>query len=107
MIPPQGPRDTPRRGDFYRSRAWRFVRMKVLKEHHFECQACKSRGRYTPATLVHHELPLDEYPEYGLTPQLPDGTPQLIPLCFECHEEIETERGNRPGQAEPLTEEWW
>ena len=107
MNPHLGPRPKPRRGDFYRSRSWRFIRRKVLEEFHFECQECKSRGRYTPATLVHHELPLEDYPEYALTPTLPDGTQQLIPLCFDCHERIETERGNRLVPAEPLTREWW
>lgn len=107
MSPRPSPRSNPRPGDFYRSRAWRFIRQKVLEEYHYECQACKAQGRYTPATLVHHELPLQDYPEYGLDAYLSDGTPQLIPLCFDCHERIETERGNRLVWDEPLTEEWW
>ena len=96
--------DDPR--DFYWIRRWRNVRKRVLREQHNECQECKKRGKLTRATLVHHHLPLREYPEYALTPTLPSGEPQLIALCFECHERIETERGNR-GTAQPLTDEWW
>ena len=93
--------------DFYRTRRWKSIRKRVLADHHHECQDCRARGRLTPATLVHHELPLRDYPEYALTPKLPDGTDQLIPLCDPCHERIETERGNRSGPTEPFTAEWW
>lgn len=93
--------------DFYRTRRWKTVRKQVLEAYHHECQSCKARGRLTLATLVHHEKPLRDYPEYALTPKLPDGSPQLIPLCDPCHERIETERGNRSRPTEVLTPEWW
>lgn len=97
----------PLDSDFYSSRIWRRVRRQVMDEHHWECQACKARGRLSRATLVHHEIPAKDRPDLALTPYLPTGGRQLTPLCHDCHEEIETKRGNRPGPTEPLTEEWW
>ena len=96
-----------RKDEFYRTKAWRHVRARVLESHQWECQACKSKGKLTRATMVHHELPFESHPELALIDYLPDGTRQLTPLCFECHEEIETKRGNRSAPAEYLTEEWW
>ena len=105
--PPVTPPVEPLGRAFYYSNAWRRVRKQVMQEHHGECQECKARGRLTPATLVHHEIPVKDRPDLALTPYLPSGDRQLTPLCFECHERIEAERGNRPGGTGPLTEEWW
>lgn len=102
-----------RAGDFYRTRAWKNLAHKVLREYHGECQRCRGRGVYTPAVLVHHELDRDDFPEYELSETYKDENgnerQNLIPLCFRCHEEIETERGNRgvPKAKPPLTIEWW
>lgn len=97
-----------RRGDFYRTRKWKKLRKQVLRDQHYECQRCKERGKLTRTNLVvHHDLPRENFPEYALTPFLPNGERQLIVLCRECHEEIETERGNRLKISEPLTPEWW
>lgn len=99
-----------RKGDFYRSRVWRHVRREALRVCHYECQRCKAMGKLTRATVVHHDLPRDEYPEYELSLYKPDGSLNLIPLCFDCHEEIERERGNRGNyekKTELLTDEWW
>lgn len=95
--------------DFYRSRAWRRVRRRTLELYHYECQKCKQQGKLTKATTVHHDLPRDKFPEHALDIFLQDKTPQLIPLCFDCHETIEQERGNRGSQriADLLTSEWW
>lgn len=93
--------------DFYRSHKWKKKREEVLELYHHECQRCKERGKLTKATTVHHEKPLKDYPELAFEIFLEDGTPQLIPLCFDCHEAIEYERGNRPQMKETLTPEWW
>lgn len=90
--------------DFYRTRAWKTLSLKVRRHYKHECQECKKLGKLTRAVLVHHDKSLRDYPEFGME-MFVDGKPQLIPLCFDCHERIETERGNR-GSAEPLTAEW-
>lgn len=93
---------------FYGTYAWKKVRRRVLEYYKHECQECLKRGRITTATLVHHDFPLEHYPELGLEAFTPSGRANLIPLCFPCHEKIEIERGNRgPERAEPLTAEWW
>lgn len=97
--------------DFYRSRAWKNRSKKIRKYYKNKCQRCKSLGKLTEATLVHHDKPLRDYPElamemYRITR---DGrkVPQLIPLCDECHEIIEVERGTRnTNKKKLLTEEW-
>jgi 5-methylcytosine-specific restriction endonuclease McrA len=92
---------------FYTGRKWRKVRAKVLRDQHFECQRClKERHKVVRATTVHHELPLKDYPQYGLQMYTPDGQRNLIALCFDCHEEIEKERGNRPGSGTVTQERW-
>jgi 5-methylcytosine-specific restriction protein A len=107
MTPPC-PRSAAWAQRLYRSTKWKTLKDKVLKANHYECQRCKARGRITRAVLVHHEVPVRSRPDLALVPYLPDGTMQLVPLCFECHEEIERERGNRPKtKREPLTPEWW
>ncbi len=35
---------------FYISKAWLHLRAEVLKEQHYECQLCKAKGLYVPAT---------------------------------------------------------
>lgn len=98
--------------DFYTSRKWRRLAHKVRARGHQECARCRERGVYTRAVLVHHDLDRDEFPEFELKEFYIDENgkkqPNLIPLCFACHEAIETERGNRgPEPKPPLTKEWW
>lgn len=108
MAPPEAPLPFDERQDFYRTYAWKKVRREVLDYYKHECQECLRRGRITTATLVHHDFPLEDYPSLGLEMFTPEGAPNLLPLCFACHERIETARGNRgPQEVKPLTEEWW
>lgn len=108
----KSPMPRPPGHPFYRSKRWRKARLAALELYRYECQECKANGRLRRATLVHHDKPREDYPELALELFAPDGKPQLIPLCFSCHEKIEEERGNRyKGGAKPkdkpLTEEWW
>uniref|UniRef100_UPI0035C8D201 HNH endonuclease n=1 Tax=Bacillus sp. Xin1 TaxID=2740676 RepID=UPI0035C8D201 len=34
---------------FYKSKEWRQLRLKALKRDNYECQRCKSKGKYKPA----------------------------------------------------------
>lgn len=73
------------RGDlhaFYISKAWLHLRAEVLREQHNECQICKEKGLYVPATTVHHKRPVREAPRLALTKS------NCIALCDECHYEI-------------------
>lgn len=67
---------------FYNSkRYWIPLRLQVLKEQNYECQRCKAKGLYVPATTVHHIKPVRRFPELALTKG------NLEALCAECHYE--------------------
>lgn len=81
---------------FYNDRYWRKLAHSIMKEQHYECQLCKAAGRYSKARIVHHVNYLRKRPDlaYSRTYVDVDGheKPQLIALCFDCHEKIH-ERG--------------
>lgn len=69
------------------SRAWRRLRASYLTAHPI-CQDCEAKGRTSPATEVHHILPIERYagrPEemkaIALDPY------NLRALCHPCHVE--------------------
>ncbi|WP_353762086.1 hypothetical protein [Bacillus cereus group sp. RP43] len=35
-------------------REWKTLRQKAMKRDNYECQICKSRGKYKPVENVHH-----------------------------------------------------
>lgn len=57
---------------WYRFRAW------FLRDHPL-CGDCAESGRVNPATQVHHEKPLRDYPELRLEPK------NCRALCASCH----------------------
>ena len=67
---------------FYKSVQWRHIRAEVLSEQHGECQSCKAKGLYEPATMVHHKEYVMKHPDLALTKS------NLIALCNECHYQI-------------------
>lgn len=94
---------------FYIWKPWLHKRIEVLELDHYECQDCKAKGIYTPATTVHHnqflrkhpETALDIYYEYkGIRYR------NLISLCHECHEKRHGYRSKKKRDG-PLTIERW
>lgn len=81
---------------FYKGKAWRRVRAAALERDHYLCQDClaaKRRGeriRARRATMVHHILPREDYPELEL------ALDNLISLCDPCHNKRHPEKGERP-----------
>jgi 5-methylcytosine-specific restriction protein A len=57
---------------------WRSIRLAFLHEHPL-CENCKQQGKLTPATLVHHDIPLRN--GGGNEPG------NLKALCWSCHSE--------------------
>jgi len=99
---------------FYKSREWRELRQEVLAEHHYECQECLKRGRYTTATMVHHVQEVRKRPDLALSKTYTDSKGneqrQLVPLCIACHELIHDKFGdyNKEHNRERFTnEERW
>ena len=51
---------------FYKSKAWRELRIRALRRDKYTDQMLLREGKRRNATTVHHALPLDRFPEYGL-----------------------------------------
>lgn len=88
---------------FYNSTLWRNTRKAALKRDNFECQMCKSKGRYSKAVIVHHKKHLKDSPELALS------LDNLVSVCKACHEELhpEAQKQNVNKWKEPLTIERW
>lgn len=94
---------------FYTSGKWKQLRAQVLAMDRYECQLCKSRGRYAKATTVHHVNYVKQHPELALEIWYEwrgKRKRNLISLCHDCHEEV---HGYRKKDLDKplLTEERW
>lgn len=96
---------------FYKLAEWQKVRAEVLAEQYYECQVCKSKGKYTPADTVHHIQYVRKHPETALdkTYEYKGKTyVNLIAICKACHNHVHTEKlENKRNSAIPLNEERW
>lgn len=76
---------------FYSWKPWKHLRNTVLKLDNFQCQICKSKGRYKKAEIVHHVKHVKDRPDLALS--IWDGDErQLVSVCKRCHEELHPER---------------
>ena len=77
---------------FYCSRAWHNKRKKILKADRYECQICKSQGKYSRTTVVHHVQHLRDRPDLGLSDTYVDADGvehrQLVSVCENCHKTV-------------------
>lgn len=91
---------------FYKSRLWRNKRNEIIKRDHYECQACKEKGKMSKADVVHHKRHLKEHPYLAL------DNDNLISLCHYCHfKEHSKDRDFGKylvyKKKKPITEEKW
>lgn len=73
---------------FYKSRAWRDLRLVALERDHFECQECKAQGRTTvidDRLNKHKQLDVDHMKEIEHFPELALDLDNLRTLCIPCH----------------------
>lgn len=75
---------------FYKCRAWRELRNRVLERYHYECQECLKVGKVTRAKVVHHVNELKHRPDLALSEFYIDSETgerkeNLLPLCIDCH----------------------
>lgn len=101
-----------REHDFYCSTAWHRKRDSILKRDRYECQICKSRGKYKRAELVHHVKHLKDRPDLALADTYlgDDGQEhrQLISVCKDCHETVcHPDRMRKERKEKFFTEERW
>lgn len=72
--------------EFYKSKAWLSKREKILKRDKYLCQECKRYGKITPATTVHHIIPLMWCLLFNKVLAL--AGINLISLCNKCHDKM-------------------
>lgn len=72
---------------FYASAQWIRLREATLSRAGYQCQMCKMNGRLTPATEVHHKMPIRVDWSKRLSPD------NLIALCHRCHMALERQGG--------------
>lgn len=87
---------------FYKSKEWRALRVKALQRDNYECQRCKSKGKYKPAENVHHIKEVKTHPQLAL------DLDNLQCLCIRCHNEVH-DRLDRTQKKERkfMNEERW
>lgn len=67
---------------FYKSPAWVSCRASYIKANPL-CEDCLFEGRYTPAEIVHHKIPIT--PENIGDPKITLSFSNLKAVCRECH----------------------
>ena len=84
---------------FYSSKKWKEKRAHILRRDGYQDQLEKRAGRTIPATMVHHILPREQFPEYAFSDW------NLISLSDESHRELHTIYGNLSEAGERLKQE--
>lgn len=100
---------------FYHTPEFQTLRREVLEAAHGECEDCRAKvpSQITPATMVHHDKPVRQYPRLALARTWVDDQgrrhKQLWALCHDCHERRHGRCGYtaRKPKPPPLTPERW
>ena len=90
-------------GKFYKSSAWEKKRLEILERDNYECQRCKEKGGFSPATCVHHIKHLKDRPDLALDDD------NLVSLCDACHNLEHPEKFIEPPintKAQRFPERW-
>lgn len=82
----------PKYRTFYRSQEWRKLSQYMIAHAGYQCEDCKSSGKITVATEVHHIKPIQT--AEGWERRL-DQT-NLAVLCPVCHNKRHKRFGSRP-----------
>lgn len=72
--------------NFYKTLGWIRKRAKILRRDEYMCQECKRYGKTTPATMVHHIIPLAWCLIHNIALAL--ASINLISLCDKCHNKM-------------------
>ena len=82
---------------FYKSKAWKRKRAKILRRDEYMCQESKRYGKTVPATTIHHVYQIEYYPELALEDW------NLISLCETQHNAMHDRVSH---QVTELGEQW-
>lgn len=91
----------PETNKFYKTYKWQQKRKEILNRDNYECQVCKSKGRFHIGECVHHKKELKLYPELAM------DNDNLITLCNRCHNLIHEKHLNRKKEKRIISEERW
>lgn len=69
---------------------WKRLRLRKLQEEPL-CQSCQSKDKITPATEVHHIIPVESVTSINQMEVLMFDYNNLMPLCHQCHKNIHAE----------------
>ena len=98
-------------GLFYLTDDWKELRLEVLSEHHYECQECVKRGRYSRADCVHHVNEVKKQPDLAMSKFYIDKKgnkqKQLVPLCNSCHNKVHDKLGEWQRKDKFFVDERW
>lgn len=86
---------------FYKSKEWKALRLKALKRDNYECQICKSKGKYKRAENVHHMKEVKTHPELAL------DLDNLQCLCVRCHNDVHDRLEQKEKKRRFWNEERW
>jgi 5-methylcytosine-specific restriction enzyme A len=75
--------------DFYKSKRWKKKREHILIRDEYLCRECQRYGKATPATTVHHVIPIEQNKSLKL------NSDNLISLCDKCHNAMHDRGSNR------------
>lgn len=71
---------------------WRALRLKKLQAQPLcECDECKANGKITPATEVHHIVPVESVTTIEMMTKLMFDFTNLMSVSHECHQRIHRE----------------
>lgn len=68
----------------YNTSIWRKLRLQYISEHPL-CERCLKIDKITPATQVHHLIPIDEGNNVSEKKTLGYNWDNLEALCQDCH----------------------
>lgn len=63
------------------------------------CERCQGEGYVTPATEVHHRMPVEYAVTYAEKRRLMYDPNNLVALCHDCHVKVHTELGRSGKEA--------
>jgi 5-methylcytosine-specific restriction protein A len=66
------------------SRRWKELRMEYITDHPL-CECCLAKGKTTPATEVHHIIPIEREVTMRKMEELAFSEDNLMSVCFDCH----------------------
>lgn len=69
------------------STRWRRVRGLKLSADPL-CERCKEQGKITPATEVHHIVPLESIKDDAAQVRMAYAISNLMSVCHDCHRDI-------------------